>query len=207
MNIKIAKVKAGVSGEPVMKVVAKGKTACTAIKSNPNFKLTVDSATVEAEIAELEVLEQKVMSGDHSSTVMRDEVFRSVKSNLVGWVGEINAQAAGDVQKLETSGFELVKQRTPRPTPKQIKKLSLRNGSRSGMVHANWSGDKGKSFYIFQRTLTPEMETSWQTIYQDTTNRLTMDGLEQGSNIYCRVCATNTAGVGQWSEPSTLFVS
>ncbi len=200
----ISKIKAALSGISVQKAIVKVSHYINELTGNVNFTLVPTPAEATVAVKALQQLEGQVVAGNHSYTPLRDEKMELVKSIVNGWVGQINLQAEGDVTKLESSGFEFVKGREPRPLPKQVSKLAAKNRASSGEVELFWGGSSDVKFYMPEFRCMDDVNPEWKPIQNCFKNRVVLTALGKAKEYEFRVRAVNTAGMGEYSSVASI---
>ena len=110
---------------------------------------------------------------------------------------------AGDVVKLESSGFELAKQREPIGIPGTAKDLQALFTNRRGEVDLRWKGVYGAHGYqVWMTDKDPAIEANWQAIGYTTRVRHTVSDLESLKAYWFCVSAIGSAGEGAQSDPA-----
>ncbi len=200
----ISRIKAAISGISVQKVIVKVSHYINELTGNVNFTLVPTPAEATVVVKALQQLEGQVVSGNHSYTPMRDEKLEEVKSIVRGWVGQINLQAEGDITKLESSGFEFVKGREPRPLPKRVSKLAVKNLTSSGEVEMYWGGSSDVKIYKPEYRCVDDVNPEWKVIENCFKNRYVLTGLGKAKQYEFRVRGVNSAGMGEYSSVASI---
>ncbi|MFN0030922.1 MAG: fibronectin type III domain-containing protein [Flavobacteriales bacterium] len=204
MNNDFKKIKADIYGIRIALFILSCKTYIGNLLNNTNFVLDPTPAAAAAKLSELESAQGRMNSGDRTAKPERNSAMNWLKATIGAWVTQINGQANGDTTKLETTGMPFVKERTPRPAPKKVSRITAKNGLQSGIGLLSWTGDKNADYF---RLETSEDGNIWHQQAIVTSNRHQVDGLTTGNQYKFRVCGGNHAGLGAYSEIATLMVA
>ncbi len=204
MKNAYAKVKALVYGISVVAIISNCKRYIGNLTNNTNFTLDPTPAEAATKLGELESAEGRMRSGDRTAKPDRDQALEWMQRTMSTWVDLINGQAQGDTTKLETTGMEFVKPRTPRVAPKKVARCAAKNGAQSGLASLSWTGDKEADFFEVQSS---NDNLVWNTIEVTRSNRYQIEGLVKKQEYFFRVCGKNKAGVGPYSPVANLVVA
>ncbi len=198
------KVKAGVSGLSVQQVIGKMTHYVSSLTGNTFFTLVPLPDDGAKMVAELQALDNRVISGDRTAMPLRINKMAEVKATINTWVAQVNLQAGGNVDRLESSGFDFVRAREPRPMPKPVTKLVVKNGTQSGVVTMYWKGSTDAKAYKLQYRVASANGAEWTTITDIFKNRYDLANLGKAVEYEFRVCGVNTAGMGEFSDVTSI---
>ncbi len=202
------KAKSGMSGLNASETIVRARYTLSRMAGNPLFpNPPYPISEIDADVTELASFNQQVVAGNHTVTPLRDNSLVKVHQKMEILVGYVNGEAKGDINTLESSGFELRKTPTPATVPAMVSKATCENTAESSTVRSRWTGVKGRNHYIVAQTYTPQDESSWVVVERPTKTHCLIYGLEVGKFSYFRVCAINSAGQGRWSDATKLMVS
>ena len=159
------------------------------LTGNPNFPTPVPTLADFADvIATFQTAMVAALTGDRQKIELRNQARVQLILVLIALADYVTFTAGGVPALLESSGFEMYKQRGPVYIPKPENVL-VREGLNSGELIVTVQL-KGKArCYFFQYTLDPLTENSvWESI-PATTKEYTFTGLEKGKVYWCRVAA------------------
>jgi len=201
------KIKSGLSGLSIPATITKVRFTLGMFTGNPNFPNPPFPGTeVAADVDQLEVLAGQVTMGNKLNLGSRNLTLASVRKKMFLNSSYVNAVSAGSMPMLESSGFELVKQRTAAVVPEEVKNLRCVNLPQVGTCKMTWKGVKGRDYYQAQMTANPLDPESWKPVATTTKLSCVATGVTTGTRMFFRVCAVNHAGQGEWSEPAELMI-
>ena len=175
--------------------------------ANPAEKPTVASLT--ADKAAFTSLKGQAADGDKGKIAARDAMRESITADLKKLAKYIELKADGDVEILESTGYELTKERTPagsEPLPAPAN-LRLRRSGLSGVLIATCAAVKGAASYETHicpgESIAP---ANWsQACITKGCRRIELSGLTRGVVYNVRVRAINQNGPGVWSDVASLM--
>ncbi|MBP7498054.1 MAG: fibronectin type III domain-containing protein [Bacteroidales bacterium] len=192
------------------KVTEVGEASVTAMTANSVTFNNPDPplATITAQINLTRSYASQVKDGDHSKIALRDSssklLYRMLQQQLI----YVNQIGNGDKSILSLSGFTISDDPNPQPIPDKvvIKRVINDKASKSAKIFIE-SLRLGRLIYYVEMTLTIDNEASWKNVLTTKNSRkLIIPNMVFGQIVYFRVCASNSSGIGSWSEPFT-FVS
>jgi hypothetical protein len=173
---------------------------------DPAEKPTVASLT--ADKASFTLLKGQAADGDKGKIAARDALREKITADLKKLAKYIELKADGNLQILESTGYELSKDRTPAgseplPAPENLK---LRKGGLSGVLIASSAAVKGAASYETHicpgESIAP---ANWsQACITKGCRRIELSGLTPGALYNVRVRAINQNGPGSWSDTASL---
>lgn len=113
----------------------------------------------------------------------------------------IESLASGDAGKILSAGLDVKATKTPAGIPAQVMSLSLTAGDHDGELKAQWDRVAGAKTYEVQVCPDPVSPTGWTKAAKSTKSSVVLTGLTSGQRVWVRVCATGSAGDGNWSDP------
>lgn len=197
--------------------LAKARAIVGALKENPNFPepwiTQVGShADLEADCAAFQRAFEAAANGDRLRIGEREIARDALETRLHILAPYLEAVAAGDAGKLNSTGFDLRKDpvrstRTERlPGPADF---VARHGTLSGQTILHAARLPGaKSYFVEYTDGNPrDPATVWTAAPIFTTcGKMEINGLVRGEEYWFRVCGVNSAGHGAWSELASLMV-
>jgi hypothetical protein len=178
-------------------------------KDNPTIFATPDpdipSLTNERDLLGLHIAEAK---GNHLKKIERDEKCVEVYNLLINQaIPYVNSIANGDESLIYLSGFRANKAPTPRGIPAKvvIKKVTDGKTPQSAKIIIANMGS-GLMYKVQISIVVPGTAPSYAPAMESTSSRkLVLDSLEKGKEILIRIAASNTKGMGDWSEPYSFI--
>ena len=173
---------------------------------DPAEKPTVASLT--ADMGTFMQLKSQAENGDKQKMIARDALRENITADLKKLARYIELEADGDEGILESSGYELTKERTalgnaPLPAPQDLR---LKKGELPGALIARCKSVKGAASYeAYICTGDTGVEANWH--YAVTTSgclRILLENLTPGTLYHIRVRAINRNGPGSWSDSASL---
>ncbi|HEY5407045.1 MAG TPA: hypothetical protein VIJ92_08155 [Ginsengibacter sp.] len=159
------------------------------ISNNPNFLTPSPTLAAFAEvISNFQNAMIAALTGDRQKIELRKQARVDLITVLIDLAEYVTFTAGGVPAVLESSGFEMYKQREPVYIPKPENVL-VKEGLNSGELILSVQLKGKAQCYFFQYTLDPLTENSvWESIAA-TTKEYTLTGLEKGKMYWCRVAA------------------
>jgi hypothetical protein len=195
----------------------KGDFIYTSLKNNPNFPqpwpaYVPQLADLGTAQANYHTLFEAAQSGDSVKISERNDARDVLTGMLKGLAPYLELVAAGNVSKLQTTGYDLrhdIVQPTnddPLPAPTGF---NFARGDVSGTMAAWADSLTGAGSYILQIcTGDPSVEANWttKTTSLHCSNIIT-DGFVPGKIYYARLCGIGTNGPGVWAvSPGVMAV-
>ncbi len=201
-------VRCGFSRLSVAETVQKADRIINNLENNPNFPSLPISIDVLKETIQLLKAEQgEVRQRNYRTITLRNQTHDKIKNYMARTCAYINVEAQGDVEKLNSSGFELRKERSKATTPERIKKLSCKNNPDSGSIRISWKGISARDYYMIRYTYDPSDENAWVFAGVATKLFFNIENLHPGKRVYLSVSAVNNAGQSNWSNTASLMVA
>ncbi len=194
------KVKAGLRGLTAGDKLIRGRLVYDHMSGNPHYPNPVPSmlelraACQELEEANLAALDRgKLACARKASAVSRMDQYLS---RLAGYA---NSAALGDIQKLMTSGFELVRQAEPRSSI-AMPYMHARRVIMPGQIEIGWTSIRGALMYELERNVNSYGEEEcWERVMMTSRPWHVINGLEPNSWHTFRVKAYGTRTEGPFS--------
>jgi hypothetical protein len=178
-------------------------------KDNPTVFVTpvpdVADLIIGRDLLSLHIAEAK---GNHQKKIERDEKSVEVYNLLINEaIPYVNSIANGDESLINLSGFRANKAPTPKGIPAKvvIKKVTDGKTPESAKITLANMGS-GLTYKVQISVVVPGTSPSYAPAMESTSSRkLVLDSLEKGKEILIRVAASNTKGMGDWSEPYSFI--
>jgi len=170
--------------------------------------------TIQARLADFEAaieayytaLNNQQRFNQESYTVAREK--RSLLLLFMANLGtDIETVANGDLKKLQTCGIQLVKQwqRVGELPQTSIKKIVT--GIQEGSLLVQAAAIKNANSYVFEYAIAPvTKETEWKSV-TNTSSKITLTGLTQGTQYAVRACAVGSNPVRNFSPFVIKYVA
>lgn len=195
-------VKLGLSGLTPTALMEKGRNLVE--KCTGNADLTLPASFLTDLGAACTALEHDNIAvrdnGGRQDHVTRDARVRDVEALVRELAGYVQAQCAGDKEKITGTGFGVRRQPSPVGVLGAPANLRASRGKLPGEVFLLWDGVYARLMYEVQYSMDPNDPTSWRLLVQTSKNRYTATGLTTDQVYYFRVQAIGTAGVGEMSD-------
>ncbi len=175
------------------------------MSGNTNFATpAVPLAELATATDRLEELIQQATNGSRQSRLLRDDQLAVVKALLRAQADYVRSVCAGDRTKLESSGFELARQREPIGIPGMPQRVEARMTGLGGEVELRWRSVHGAHGYqVWMTDQDPAAtNTKWQAVGFTTRVRHMVTDLEAYKAYFFCVSAIGTAGEGAKSDPA-----
>jgi len=193
------KVKTGTNALSSSAVLERGRTIAQMLEGNaayhslqamlPNFSILLDN---------LEAANNTVLFNGgkvaFEAKRLADQAVRGAISDFAGYVQGISS---GDKALILSAGFDVVKERTPAPSPAAPSELMVRRTDQIGILKLRWKKvPAGKLYYVEM-----QMEGGlWERVATTTRATQVMENLLTGVRYTFRVQAITSAGISQMSE-------
>lgn len=201
------KVKAGITGISIQLIIAHVRYVLSRLTGNSNFPNPPYSLLeMEADVDALDAMNQQVIAGNRTITPSRDAMLSTVRIKVNATAAYVNATAMESVFALESSGFAMVKTRSPRPVPEQVIKVECINLNPTGSAKVSWKASKERDFYVLEKRVGDGPHSVWEEVEHTTKTHCIVTGLEFRQDVYFRVSAVNSAGKSLWSDVAMLVV-
>ncbi len=171
---------------------------------NPDFATPAVPLRDLAEAADkLEQLIQQATNGSRQSKLLRDDQVVVVQALLRAQADYVRSVCAGDRTKLESSGFELTRQREPIGIPGTPQRMEARFTGLKGEVKLRWHSVHGaRGYQVWMTDQDPANGGKWQAIGYSTRVSHLITDLESYKAYFFCVSAIGAAGEGAQSDPA-----
>jgi hypothetical protein len=198
-NIKLSQYKLS----PVQ-LLALTNNVLAKMTGNPVFASpAVPLANLQAVATAYKAAIEEATAGSRQSKLRRDDLTRQLRALLSTQADYVRTVCGGDRTKLESSGFELAKQREPIGIPGISKELQVRMTGRTKEVELVWRSVHGAHGYqVWMTSQDPANGGTWQAVGYTTRVRHVITELESYRAYWFCVSAIGTAGEGMRSDPA-----
>ncbi len=196
-------VKLGYSNLTPAALVEKGRNHVEKLTGNASFTLPAGFLlSFTAACDALEAANFQVLSnGGRTDTLLCKERVADLKLLIKEAAGYVQAQCTDDVEKVNSAGFEIRKQREPSDIPAAPQDVRAEATTLPGQLKVRWDGVTGRIYYQVWVTLgDPTLEEGWTLLTQTSRNSHLVTGLLPGKTYSYRVNAVTTAGAGPLSD-------
>lgn len=195
--------------------ITKARNIKTCMSNNPNFQeLSPDFMSSLGKLPEiidrLQVAHDESSGHDTYKIAFRDKVRKELVANLGRIAKHAELSANGDVNILQSTGFDLTRPKngtTKNSGPLKSPFVKLRHGKLGGTMNAGAIAIPGAGSYEGQITDgDPTIAENWRTfgIFVHCKS-IDITGLTAGRNYSVRLRAIGVNGVGAWSPHVTLM--
>jgi hypothetical protein len=200
-------VRIGLSRLSVIEVISNVTSIIAHLDGNPHFpNLPYSIEDLNATLEDLIDIQNRMTSGVIRIRYVRDAAVERVLAQMSCCAQYVNSVAKGNTDVLQTSGFQLRDDKSPKPVPNKIPAISARNYVNSGQVKVSWKGVPTRTYYIVQHGMKSEDGIEWTDISISTKTNMVLTDIPIGQYSAFRVAAVNGKGQGHWSNPVTLMV-
>ncbi|MEO7080548.1 MAG: fibronectin type III domain-containing protein [Flavobacteriales bacterium] len=200
--MKRAEIKLAVSAMSFTQVNFLLSYVLSRLTDNPNFPTPVVPLSEMAALHdELTVAISEATNGGGLSRAIRNGLTRKGKEMLSAQANYVRAICNGDPSMLESSGFDLVKERERLGIPVTPEQLTARHTAKSQQVQLKWPRSAGaRGYRVFKTDTDPLTEANWEYLDFTTRARFTINGLESFKAYWFCVSALGTAGESDRSK-------
>lgn len=173
------------------------------ITGNPHFpEPKVPPAELLDTAKALSAAIEAATNGSIQSKLRRNDMMESVKEDLRAQANYVRSVCGGDRTMLESSGFQLMRDRTPIGLPGTPINLVPRMSGREGEAEVRWKAVHGAHTYqVWFTDKDPELHNSWNVIAITTKVRYMLTGLESYKVYWVCITAIGAAGESAKSRP------
>ncbi len=196
-------VKLGYTNLTPAALVEKGRNHVEKLTGNVNFTLPVSFLpALSAACDGLEAANFLVLSnGGRSDTLLRNERKADLKLLIKEAAGYVQAQCTADVEKVNSAGFDIRKQREPADIPIAPEDVRADATTLPGQLRVRWDGVRSRIYYqMWVNMGDPTLGEGWTLLVQTSRNSHLVTGLLPGKMYSYRVNAVTTAGAGPLSD-------
>jgi len=188
------KVKAGLRGLSPIDKVTRAAVVYSKMNGNPNFPNPEPSmALFHKAYLELKQANQDAPDRGRRAILRRNLAVAQIDQYLSRLAAYVNSACMGDVSKLITSGFSLVKRAEPISSLNQPKTITVRSTAYPGQVKVRWQNIPGALIYQVEQLMEgTNGEEQWVRVALTSRPQLVVDGLPSYVPQRFRVCAVGT---------------
>lgn len=175
------------------------------LTGNANFATpAVSLAAMDAQADALEAAIEAATNGSKEDRILRDKQVTLAENMLRTQADYIRTVAAGDVTKLATCGFELVKTPQPIGIPEAPTMKAVVMTGNPGEVEMSWKGSRGAECYNVLMTKQDPASGNvvWEFIGSTTKSRFKQEKLDSLVRYWFAVRAVGSAGQSVMSDPA-----
>ena len=187
-----------------VKLLALIRNVIAKMTGNPNFATpAVPLAAMKTLADAFEAAIEDATNGSRQSKLVRNQLMLQVREMLSAQADYVRSLCNGDAAKLESSGFELAKQREPIGVPGTAKTMEARPTGLKHELELRWTTVHGAHGYqIWRTSMDPAVEANWEAIGYTTRVRHLVADLESYKAYWFCVSAIGTAGEGAQCDPA-----
>lgn len=199
-----ANIKLSLSRLSVLALLALLRNVVAKMTGNANF--TTPAVTLAAMTTQADTLEAAIEAatdGSKQSRILRNNEVATAQAMLRTQADYVRMISAGDKAKLQSSGYDLVKDREPVGLPGTPIIRFARMTGKKGQVELRWTAQPGAdSYHVRMTDKDPLIEANWQIVGVTTKSRHVVDNLESYKAHWFCISAIAAAGEGAQSEPA-----
>ena|SRR6218665_1560871 len=178
----------------------------TSMTGNANFPTPVPALTViTTNVNSLEAASLLAKSGGKDETAAMRAKAVTLELSLKAMCSYVETTANNNFLTAEavilSAGFNV-----RRPSPARQNGFRIALGKNPGEIIVRTDAER-HSFYMFEMTLTPEVEESWREVYAGSKCSFLVTGLESGNQYFFRVSKMNKNGRSGWSNVRSAYAS
>lgn len=181
------------------------------LTGNPNFPEPWVGCSLEELSTSLDILQQATDDAQNHDSLKvkhRDKAKADTSGIMRKIAKNVELMADGNLAMLQTSGFEVQKERRLGPVGHlPPPDAYLKHGERRGMFYLKGKAVPGAGSYQVQITdKDPSIEENWGT-YGTVMHcsSVEINGRTSGQNYWVRIRSIGAAGAGEWSTPITIM--
>lgn len=171
---------------------------------NANFATpAVPLATLTAQADALEAAIQLATFGSRQSKLRRNELLVECRDLLTKQADYVRSICLGDAAMLESSGFNLAKERKPIGIPGTPQRMEARFTNLRGEVELRWKSVHGAHGYqVWMTDKDPATGAAWEAVGYTTRVKHLITDLESFKAYWFCSSAIGAAGEGAQSDPA-----
>ena len=175
---------------------------------NTNFTTpTPTLAVITTALADYETALAEAKTRDKDKVLVKNLRKGKLKDKIHQLFDYVNLTGGTDIEVLDSSGFPLVKERTPVGDMPKPEGLKVTLGDGEGIVSVRIKKVSGAESYVYQYIISPSPEVENWSVVNDPSSRILLKGLEPGTQYKFRVAAVGANGQGPWSDVITRYVA
>jgi len=175
---------------------------------NKNFPVPPVSPTgLQTAVDYLKKMQSKAKGGNGKDNSRRDEALADVDDYIRQEAEYVNRACNYDLEKLLSSGFEMLKEEKPvNPLPCIATRLTLRNGKRSGEVIAGIDMVQHCRIAIGRISHDPEFTSDSTEVIGTSRTRVFFSSLLRDSQMWVSVKCRGVHGDSDWCPSVQILV-
>jgi len=203
----MAKVKLGFKDLSVPSQIERTRLIITSLTGNVNFVSPNPTlAALTLAVNALEIAYNKSRGRDKNKM----EVMRLRRKEMLDLVVQLAAYvqnaSAGATEKIISSGFDVVRQKTTPPQVTKVYNVRVRKGSKTGSVKINWNPVKAAKVYMVRALTETDVPDKLEIKAISSAARCEIEELTPGLRYYILIAAIGSKSIGQWSDPAFKIV-
>jgi len=193
---------------PVPGIISKCSHIAKCMKGNTNFPIPpVSPAGLQTAVDHLKKMQAKVKGVNGKNSANRDEALADVDDYIRQEAEYVNHTSSYDLEKLLSSGFELLHEEKQTPVPDKATKIELRNGKRPGEVIAAIDLVQHCKVAIGRVSTDADFpDASTTEVIGSSRSRIVFSSLIRGTQIWVAVKCRGTNGDSNWSAAEEIMV-
>jgi hypothetical protein len=193
---------------PVPGIISKSMHIAKCMSGNANFPIPpVSPVGLQTAIEHLKKMQGKVKGGNGKDSAHRDEALADVDDYIRQEAEYVNHTSSYDLDKLLSSGFELLHEQKHTPVPDRPIKVALRNGKRPGEVIAGIDLVQHCKVAIGRISMDADFPSSSTTeVIGTSRTRVVFSALIRGTHVWIAVKCRGTNGDSKWSTVEEITI-
>ena len=199
-----ANIKLSLFGLTFLRLLALIRNVIAKMTGNTNFTTPAVTLAAMKTLADaFEAAIEDATNGSRQSKLVRNQLMLDVREMLRAQADYVRSVCNGDAVKLESSGYDLAKQREPIGIPGTAKDMQAHFTNLKGQVELRWKSVYGAHGYqVWMTDKDPAVDANWSAIgYTTRVKHLVTDLASYKAYWFC-VSAIGTAGEGAQSDPA-----
>jgi len=204
------KVKADSRNVPIPDKIQSLRGVLIKLTGNTNFPIVQE--TLPAFKAAVDLLETTYLDAQgardtaKAKTAIQNEREKALDSLTSNLVEDVNREANGNGNALQTSGLPLVKEPTAAATPGALSSFSLSRGDNPGEIDGQCHAEPLARQYESRTIIGETPSGAWVLGPTFLKSKFTWTGFTPGARVWFCIRAKGTNGEGPWSDPMSLIV-
>lgn len=185
----------------VPELIEYARKIVTAMTGNANFSTPIPSlANVSAGATALENAYVAALNRDTEKKAIMRNARKNLETLLTQEGDYVQSASGGDELKILSAGMDVKAPAQPVGLLSAPENLVAKDGGNEGEIELRWKKVQKSTGYLVEISTDDNDPTKWQFLANTTVTKYEAKNLPSGEIRYFRVCATNSAGNGTWSD-------
>ncbi len=196
------KVKAGLRGLTANEKATRAAIVYSQMNGNPNFPAPSPSmAEFHAAYIELKEANLAALDRGRAAIARKDRAVKRIDEYLSRLAGYVNSECLGDILKLSSSGFRLIKRGEPISSLESPRRVIARATAYPEQIKVRWQRVPGAVYYKLERATSAHgEEEKWELVEITTRTYHVVKAMPSHETQTFRVCASGTKTVSPYSQ-------